>query len=127
MPSEPRRMRRSSCTRAPIGSRADSSDRPSTVCTHLPPSGRGRASPHGYTRMSAPRNPGGASTHTWRGLGSGAARLRWFVLAPAGRVVLLHDAGRDAPALTDRQAVLLRPGPDITGAPPPGRGPAGPA
>jgi hypothetical protein len=45
---------------------------------------------------------------------------RWWrrpVLAPVSRrVILLLHTGRDAPALTDRQAVLLRPGPDITAA-----------
>ena len=36
------------------------------------------------------------------------------LLAPAGRVVLFHHAGGDAPALTDLKVVLFRPGPDIT-------------
>ena len=49
-------------------------------------------------------------------------------LAPVacGAVLLCH-AGRNAPAVADRQAVLLRPGPDITRALPAGRGPPGPA
>src|SRR6516162_5253131 len=42
-----------------------------------------------------------------RGWDSDAARRWWPVLAHAGRVVLLHHAGRDAPARTDRQAGLL--------------------
>src|SRR6266705_919157 len=42
-------------------------------------------------------------------------RRWWLGLAPASRrVVLLCHAGRDAPALANRQAVLLCPGPDIT-------------
>src|SRR6266516_1252105 len=45
----------------------------------------------------------------------------------AGRLVLLHHAGRDAPALTDRQAMLFRPGPDITRVLPAGRASPGPA
>jgi len=36
------------------------------------------------------------------------------VSAVARGVVLLHHAGRDAATVTDRQAVLLRPGPDLT-------------
>src|SRR5690348_6119243 len=48
---------------------------------------------------------------------------REVVLAPvARRVVLLHHAGWDAPALTDHDAVVLRPGPDITAALTAGRG-----
>ena len=62
-----------------------------------------------------------------RVVGSGAARPWWLVLSFAGRLILLHHTGRNAAALTDRQAVLLRPGPDITGALPTGRGPARPA
>ncbi len=46
----------------------------------------------------------------------------WW-LAPAGRVVLVHHAGGDAPALAHRQAVLFRPRPDITRALAGGRGP----
>jgi hypothetical protein len=50
------------------------------------------------------------------------------VLASVGRrVVLLQHAGRDAPALTDRQAVLFRPGPDITAALTVDCGPTAPA
>jgi hypothetical protein len=41
-------------------------------------------------------------------------------------VLLVDHAGRDAPALTDRQAVLLRPGPDVTAALTISRGPPGP-
>src|SRR5260370_15821027 len=46
------------------------------------------------------------------------SRWWWLVLTPAGRgvVVLLQHAGGDAPALTDRQAVLFRPNPDIAAA-----------
>jgi len=49
--------------------------------------------------------------------------------APCGRrgLVLRHDAGRDAPPLTDRHAVVLRPGPDVTAALTAGRGAPGPA
>jgi len=56
-------------------------------------------------------------------------RRWWLGLAPAGRrVVLLQHAGRDAPALTDRQPVLLRPGPpDITAALTAGCDPSGSA
>jgi hypothetical protein len=71
------------------------------------------------------------------GCGCGPGRDGWvlvprggcgLVLASVGRrVVLLCHAGRDAPALTDRQAVFLRPGPDITAALTAGRGPPGPA
>jgi hypothetical protein len=76
----------------------------------LPPSGRRRrARPKRQARFLAP------------------ARRWWPALSPVGRLVLLHHAGRNAPALTDRQAVLLRAGPDITGALPPGRGPPRPA
>src|SRR5580704_2583897 len=50
------------------------------------------------------------------------------VSAPVARgVVLLGHAGRDAAALTDRQAMLLRPGPDIARALPAGHSPAAPA
>ncbi len=42
-------------------------------------------------------------------------------------MVLLDDVGGDAPALTDRQAVFFRPGPDITGALAAPRGPPGAA
>src|SRR6266851_2819291 len=49
-------------------------------------------------------------------------------LAPADRrVVLLQHAGRDTAALTDCQAVLFRPGPDITAALTADCGPPGPA
>ena len=45
----------------------------------------------------------------------GAAVMAW--LAPVGRgVVLLQHTSGDAPALTDRQAVLLCLGADITAA-----------
>src|SRR5690349_17704894 len=46
---------------------------------------------------------------------------------PARGFVLLHHAGRDAAAFADRQAMLLRPGPDITRTLPAGRRPPGPA
>lgn len=42
-------------------------------------------------------------------------------LAATGRVVLVRHAGRDAAALAHRQAVLFRPGPDITRTLPAGR------
>jgi hypothetical protein len=64
----------------------------------------------------------------------GAARVRVLrgdrevVLAPVARgVVLLHHAGRDAPAPADRDAVVFRSGPDITGALTAGHGTPGPA
>src|SRR5690348_12556642 len=47
--------------------------------------------------------------------------------APARSIILLHHAGRDAAAFTDRQAVLVCPGPDITRTLPAGSGPPGPA
>src|SRR5262249_53346928 len=48
--------------------------------------------------------------------------------ASAGRgLVLLYHARGDPPALTDRDAVVFRPGPDVTGALAARRGPAGPA
>src|SRR5216684_1555447 len=62
---------------------------------------------------------------TYKVLGS---RRWWLGLAPVGRrVVLLCQAGRDAAALTDRQALLLRPGPDVTAALTARCGPPGPA
>src|SRR5690348_1910434 len=48
------------------------------------------------------------------------------LLSAARRAVLLQHAGRDAAALTDRDAVLLRPGPDIPGALTARRGPRWP-
>src|SRR5579859_970338 len=50
-----------------------------------------------------------------------------FRLAPAGCVVLLGHAGGDAAALADRQAMLFRPGADITRALAAGCGPPGTA
>ena len=72
------------------------------------------------------RNLGGASTNpaAARPGPDGAAGL---VLTPASSLVLLHYAGRDAPAFANGQAVLLGPGPDITRALPASRGPPGPA
>jgi hypothetical protein len=55
----------------------------------------------------------------------GAVAGLWLVLASVGRVVLLHHAGGDAAALADRQAVLVRPGPDITRALAASRSPPG--
>jgi hypothetical protein len=66
--------------------------------------GRQLCMPSGERRV---RESGGA----WRGWApAGLVAL----LASASGVVLLYHGGRDAPALTDRQAVLFRPGPDIT-------------
>src|SRR5579863_177449 len=56
-----------------------------------------------------------------------AAQLRGLSVPATCGVVLLGHAGRDAAALTDRKAVLLRPGPDVTRALPAGPGPPGPA
>ena len=47
------------------------------------------------------------------------------MLVSADRVVLFHHAGRDAPALANCQAVLFRPGPDVTRALTVSRGPPG--
>src|SRR5205809_3275453 len=71
----------------------------------------------------------GCAARFWHHAGSVA------LLVPVGRVVLLYHGGRDAPALPDSQAVLFRPGADITRAlavcrDPPGaarRCPPGPA
>src|SRR5262249_22393572 len=49
------------------------------------------------------------------------------LLAAAGRVVLFHHAGGDAPALANCQAVLFGPGPDVTRALAVSRGPPGAA
>ena len=57
----------------------------------------------------------------------GTARACGWLSAPVGCVVLLDHGGRDAPALTDRHAVLFRPGPDITRALPVGGLPPRPA
>src|SRR5262245_49460962 len=38
---------------------------------------------------------------------------RMWSVPLSGGLVLLHHAGRDAPARADRDALLLRPGPDI--------------
>jgi hypothetical protein len=56
-----------------------------------------------------------------------AGHLRGVSALAACGLVLLHHAGRDAAALADRQAMLLRPGTDITRALPAGRSPPGPA
>src|SRR5215471_21098450 len=56
------------------------------------------------------------SEHLLTGPGKRAWRHaeRRLALAAACRVVLPYHPGRDPPALTDRQAALLRPRPDIT-------------
>src|SRR5579859_4337146 len=46
---------------------------------------------------------------------------------PGGGLVLLHDAGRDPPALADRDAVFSCPRADLAAALSPGRGPGSPA
>src|SRR6266516_2788674 len=102
---------------------------------HLPPSGRcfcvaaqsvlvpapgPEPESAGRTVIAAPCQ---GAAHRFRG-----PRRWWPGLAPAGRrVVLLCHAGRDAPARTDRQAMLLCPGPDITAALTARRGPPAPA
>src|SRR5579859_6192691 len=54
---------------------------------------------------------------------------RWWLgsAALARGLVLVHHAGRDPAALTDRQAMLFRPGPDITRTLPTRCGPPGAA
>src|SRR5260370_6708101 len=69
----------------------------------------------------------------WRPSGSSAACRRAglrFLFASAsvgGGLVLLHHARWDTAALIDRDAVVLRPGPDISAALTAGSGPARPA
>ena len=61
----------------------------------------------GRTVVAAPCQ--GAAHRFW------GSRWWWLVLALVGRrVVLLQHTSGDAPSLTDCQAVLFRPGPDIT-------------
>src|SRR5437764_1279418 len=57
----------------------------------------------------------------------GAAARRRAGASAASSLVLLHYAGRDAPAFTDGQAVLLGPGADITRVLPVRWSPPGPA
>src|SRR6516164_6492516 len=47
--------------------------------------------------------------------------------AAGRRLILLYHARRDAPARADRDAVVFRPGPDVTGALAARRGPGRPA
>src|SRR5579859_2505697 len=62
------------------------------------------------------RAPGPAPT-AGRVASPGRSSWCWCVSVPSGGgVVLLCHAGRDTPALADRDALVLRPGPDITAA-----------
>src|SRR5215470_12489954 len=58
---------------------------------------------------------------------AGAAGYRRGSGSLGGGVVLLGHAGGDAPAVADRDALILRPGPDVRAALAAGRGPPGPA
>jgi hypothetical protein len=52
---------------------------------------------------------------------SSASAITQICPDPPGRgVVLLHHAGRDAPAAADRDALLAGPGPEVATAPPGG-------
>ena len=62
----------------------------------------------------------------WENGGRDGAFWRRTAMVARG-LILLHHGGRDAAALTDRQTMLFRPGPDIPRALPARCGPPGPA
>src|SRR5690349_2111823 len=76
---------------------------------------------HRHARSALPNVNSGAGHQGWRTLvppGGPADPEPLGSASFGGGLVLLHHAGRDTPARTDRDAVIVGPGPDIAAARP---------
>ena len=81
------------------------------MCIIMRPSQRAVIGMSGWLlTLTAPLTVGCQRCEAWPGLDSAASR------PGRGGFVLLDDAGRDAPALADRDALAFRPRPDIAAA-----------
>src|SRR5262249_39029846 len=98
----PLRTGRSPCSSAPTGPSGQYSTGP----------GHHRPSPGSTDRSSPCSQAGGRDRRSWRQrLERRAAPPAWS--ASLGGLILRYHPGWDAPPLTDRDAMVLRPGPDI--------------